>query len=275
MLQKRAEDLEAEIALLKKRFNELTPHLETLLRRRGFVIYKKEPGEDLLIPSKRHIPAYYEKLKSYSFRLFLRDIIKLQDGFTLKSITRYATEAVTAEYIDYLLGTGIIKRSGSIYVLRKRPVKSFGETLEWFIAEILKREFLMEALWGLKFRGRKVGGDYDLIGKLNGGLLYMEVKSSPPRQIYNREVSAFWSRVQDLCPDMAVFLMDTHLRMKDKLVPMFVEELKRRYMRPPEVRRLEAELFSIDDHVFIINSKPSIEANIETLLSYYLKRRCQ
>jgi len=270
---KEYERLREEIALLRQKLTELTPPLEVLLKRRGFCIYKKEPAGDLLIPLKGgDIDSYYEIMKRYSFRLFLRDVIRHQDGFTRQNVTRYATAEVTGEYIDYLLKVGLIEKVAGGFRLKKRPVKSFGETLEWFVAEVLKREFKMETLRGVRFRGRKVGGDYDLIAKLDGGLLYMEVKSSPPRQVYASEISAFWSRIQDLCPDMAVFLMDTHLRMKDKLVVMFEEELRRRSEDRLQVRRLKSELFSIEDRVFIINSKPSIEGNIETLLSYYLRR---
>ena len=272
--EKECERLREEIALLRQRLTELTPPLEALLKRRGFTVYKKEPAEDLLVPREKYIDSYYQTMKRYSFRLFLRDIIKHQDGFTRQDVTRYATAEVTEEYTDYLLKIGLIEEVSGGYRLRKRPIKSFGETLEWFVAEILKREFRMETIWGIRFRGRRVGGDYDLIAKLDSGLLYMEVKSSPPRQIYASEISAFWSRTWDLCPDMAVFLMDTHLRMKDKLVVMFEDELRNRFENPPQVRRLKAELFTIEDRVFIINSKPSIEGNIETLLSYYLRRRC-
>ncbi len=268
------ERLREETALLRQRLTELTPPLEVLLKRRGFTIYKSEPAEDLLVPREEYLDGYYETMKRYSFRLFLRDTIKHQEGFTGRKVARYASAEVTEEYIDYLLEIGLTEKVGGVYRLRRGPVKSFGETLEWFVAEVLKREFRMEAIWGVRFRGRPVGGDYDLIAKLDGGLLYMEVKSSPPRQVYAAEISAFWSRTEDLCPDMAVFLMDTHLRMKDKLVPMFEEELKARSENPPAVRRLKAEIFCIEDRVFIINSKPSIEGNIGTLLSYYLRRRC-
>ncbi len=269
--EKECEKLKEETALLRQKLTELTPPLKALLRRRGFSIYKKEPAEDLVIPEEIFIDSYYGTLKRYSFRLFLRDVIKHQDGFTKDEVTKYATQEVTEEYIHYLLKIGILEKIDEMYVLKNRPVRSFGETLEWFVAEILRREFKMETIWGAKFRERKVGGDYDLIAKLDGGIIYMEIKSSPPKQIYDTEISAFWSRVQDIFPEMAVFLMDTHLRMKDKLVPMFENELQKRYKKPPEVKRLKAELFHIMDRVFIINAKPSIEGNIETLLSHYLR----
>lgn len=125
---------------------------------------------------------------------------------------------------------------------------------------------------GSKIQRPNVGGDYDVIAKLDGSLLYAEVKSSPPKQIYDSEISAFLDRVADLAPEISVFFMDTELRMKDKIVPMFEEELEKRASSPPEVMRIEKELFQIRDRIFIINSKDSIVRNLETALNWYLRR---
>jgi hypothetical protein len=117
-----------------------------------------------------------------------------------------------------------------------------------------------------------VGGDYDLIAKVDGAILYMEIKSSPPKQIYLNEISAFYDRVFDLSPEISIFFVDTELRMKDKIVPMFDEELKKRYVDPPKVVRMEKELFQTGDKIFIINAKDSIAANMEKVLSRYFRR---
>ena len=278
--------LKAEIRRLRKSLSELTPSLPVLLRRRGFTIYRKEPRDDLLIPGERFIDEYYRLLGRYSFRLFLRDIIKHQDLFTVKDVTRYATHGVTEGYVDSLLQIGLVERAGDAACrLRDRPIKSFGPTLEWFIAEVFKREFSAEATWGVKFKRPVVGGDYDLIAKVDGSILYMEVKSSPPKQIYAKEITAFFSRVFDLRPEIAVFFMDTELRMKDKIVPMVEEELARisfpdipGFRREsgasstPPVRRIEKELFHIEDKIFIINAKESIVSNIEKVLRWFFRR---
>lgn len=264
--------LREEVRLLRQRLNALTPSLSMLLKRRGFHIYKKEPAEDLLIPSKRYLEEYYSMLHKYSFRLFLRDAIKRQTAFTLDQVTRYATREVTKGYIDYLLKIRLARRTLSGFRLAKLPIRSFGETLEWYIAEVLKREFGAEAIWGVKFKRPRVGGDYDVIAKVDGSLLYMEVKSSPPKQIYDSEISAFLDRVSDLSPEIAVFFMDTELRMKDKIVPMFEAALAKRSDTPPTVERMERELFEIENRIFIINAKESVAGNIERMLySYYRK----
>jgi hypothetical protein len=107
----------------------------------------------------------------------------------------------------------------------------------------------------------------------------METKSSPPKQIYQNEITAFFNRVFDLMPGIAVFFVDTELRMKDKMVPMFEDELRNRFPNPPEVKRMEKELFEIKavernmPMVFIINAKDSIASNIEKVLARYLREK--
>ena len=279
--------LKAEVKRLRKSLTELAPPLPALLRRRGFRIFKKEPQDDLLLPGRRYIDDYYHFLNKYSFRLFLRDVIKRQEGFAIEDVTRYSTREVTEDYTRFLLGMRLIEKAGrgGPYRLKKGPVKSFGPTLEWFLSQIFKREFEAEAIWGIKFKRAVVGGDYDLIAKIDSSLLYMEVKSSPPKQIYANEISAYFDRILDLRPEIAIFFMDTELRMKDKIVPMFEDELRKRapgvlssYLgsplssEPPPVKRVEKELFQTGDKIFIINAKDSIVNNIEKVLSRYFRK---
>jgi hypothetical protein len=264
--------LREEVKRLRKALNRQTLGLDMLLRHRGFSIYKKEPADDLLIPQKKFQQKFYGMLHKYSFRLFLRDVIKHQKLFTLEQVTRYATPSITKEYIDYLMSLKLVKKTENGYVLARGPIRSFGETLEWYVAEVFKREFGSAAVWGVKFKRPRVGGDYDVIAKIDGALVYVEVKSSPPKQIYDSKITAFFDRVADLAPAIAVFLMDTELRMKDKLVPMFEAELARRFAYPPLITRLERELFHIQDRIFLVNAKESIIGNIEQVVSRYYQQ---
>jgi len=265
--------LRDEVKRLRRELDRLTPSLEMLLKRRGFQAYKKEPANDLLVPEEPFRDSFYELLKKYSFRLFLRDVIKHQDRFTPEQVTRYSTARVIRSYLGYLRDIRLITEGAAGYVLSRRPVTSFGPTLEWYVAELLKREFGAEALWGVKFRRPRVGGDYDVLAKLDGALLYIEVKSSPPKQVMTSEVAAFLDRVGDLAPELAVFLMDTELRMKDKLVPMFEQELAKRSSEPPPVLRLERELFHVQERIFIVNAKENIGRNISTVVARYVQGR--
>ena len=263
--------LRDEVKRLRASLNVLTPGLGTILRRRGFRVFKKEPSDDLLLPSRERIDDYYRMLHKYSFRLFLRDVIKQREVFTPEQVSRYATAHVTGEYLEYLAGIGLALPQGGGFRLATR-VKSFGETLEWYVAEVFQREFGAEAMWGVKFKRPKVGGDYDVIAKFDGSIFYVEAKSSPPKQIYENEIAAFLDRVSDFSPEISVFLMDTELRMKDKIVPLFESELGKRYPDAPVVCRMEKELFQIGDRIFIINAKDSIVQNIEKVLHRYFRR---
>ncbi len=267
--------LKSEIKRLRNTIAELSQPLSEMLKRRGFLIYKKERVEDLLIPEKKHIDEYYEMLKKYSFRLFLRDVIKHQPSFTESQVTRYTTREVAARYIEFIRNIGLIAAENGSFRLKKAPVKSFGETLEWFVAEVFKREFASEAIWGVKMKRPLIGGDYDLLTKVDNVILYMEIKSSPPKQIYQKEITFFLKRVYDLAPEIAIFFMDTELRMKDKIVPMFEDELRERFQKPPKIERMEKELFEIQTErpkIFIINARDSIINNIDKVLVRYFRR---
>ncbi len=264
--------LRDEVKRLRHSLKVLTPGLDVILKRRGFRVYKKEPGEDLFLPAEKFLDDYYRMLHRYSFRLFLRDVIKQQAFFTCEKVTRFATPGVTGEYIEFLRQLGLSKKIHTGFALVRR-IRSFGETLEWFVAEVLKREFGAEAIWGVKFKRPNVGGDYDVIARVDGSLLlYAEVKSSPPKQIYDSEIAAFLDRVSDLAPEISVFFMDTELRMRDKIVPMFEEAFRKRESDPPEATRIEKELFQAKERIFIINSKDSIVRNFETVLNWYFRR---
>jgi hypothetical protein len=270
-LRQEVESLRRDVERLRRQLDRITPPLAVVLRRRGFPVYKKEPDDDLLLPAAALRDRFYGLLSKYSFRLFLRDVIKYQDRFTADDLTRYATARTVRLYIDQLLQAGLAEPAAGGYRLARRPVLSFGPTLEWYVAEVLRREFGAEVLRGVKFRRPKVGGDYDVLAKLDGSLLYAEVKSSPPKQIHDSEIAAFLERLDDLSPDLSLFLMDTELRMKDKIVPMFETELAKRNSEPPPVVRLERELFHVRERLFIVNAKGSIAGNIAAAVSRHFR----
>jgi len=140
---------------------------------------------------------------------------------------------------------------------------------------MFEREFTSPALYGVKLKEYGFGRDYDVIASWNRRLVYAEVKSSPPKGIEQNEIATFFSRIDEILPDVAILFNDTQLRMKDKLVAMFEEELKRRYGRNSKRRypvvRLVDELFHVRNRIFIINSKRDVIENFATCLRHYLR----
>ena len=212
-------------------------------------------------------------LRHYSYRLFLRDVLKHRTELRLGQLTRYASRVVAARYLRFLVGAGLVARVGrGAYRLRDARISSFGGTLEWYVAEVLVREFGCAATWGLRIPRATHGGDYDVVACAEGEVIYVETKSAPPRQIIQEVVGAFLDRIDTLRPDAALFLVDTQLRMKDKLVPMFEVEVGRRGLGW-EARRLEREMWRVGPEVYLLNTDPDIVRNLGACLTAHFRGR--
>jgi hypothetical protein len=250
-----------------------TDAVRQALRRRGLVL-KSELHEGCMLPRAATAQAaFYLLLRHYSFRLFLRDVIKYRDAFTLADLVRYCSPATARRYVQRLLEHHLIQRSGRGFRLVCQA-RSFGPTLEWFVAAVLEREYGIACAWNLRLDAAPGGGDYDVIGFQDGACIYVETKSSPPRNIECRQVRAFFDRLDALRPQLAIFLNDTQLRMGDKIAVLFTEELRRRFGRGARqfpLRRLSGELFVIGGRLFIVNSDPDLVGNLGTCLTHYFQ----
>jgi len=278
-LKRKVQHLTKEIESIKSVSLDDPFSVERMLKMRGINVFRKNPTERLFFPSKLSLSfktRFYEMMKKYSFRLVIRDMIKHQDQFRIQDLTHYCSPKVARGYCDLLCEIGaIIKNGRGRYRTSVSPVYSFGPTLEWFIAEMFKREFASSALYGVSVKKTKSGGDYDAIASWNGKLVYVEVKSSPPKGVELSEISTFFSRIEDLLPEVAILFNDTQLRMKDKLVVMFEEELEKRYGGEAKalypVERLIEELFHVQNHIFIVNSKKDVVENFQICLKHHLQ----
>jgi len=115
--------------------------------------------------------------------------------------------------------------------------------------------------WSLPLRGGATGGDLDVVALAEGQLVIVEVKSGPPKHLNRSHVAAFLDRVEALAPHGAIFFEDTELRMADKIVVLFEEELSRRglALRPRRVRR---ELFAVGPGILIANASPDVATSL-------------
>ena len=278
-LRKIVRHLSKEIETLKAVFLEDPSPVEDLLKMRGIKVFRKNPTDRLFFPpdlTPFYKNQFYEVMKKYSFRLVLRDMIKHQDRFRIQDLTHYCSPGVAEGYCSLLREMGtIIKEGVGRYRTRVSPLYSFGPTLEWFIAEMFKREFASPAIYGVSMKKTPSGGDYDVIASWNRRLVYVEVKSSPPKGVESSEVKTFFSRIDDLLPEVTLLFNDTQLRMKDKLVVMFEEELERKYGRESKtlypVERLVEELFHVQHRIFIVNSKKDVAENFHICLKDHLQ----
>lgn len=243
-----------------------------MLERRGFEVSSTNPTEYLVFPpdlDRTIEDELYGLLKKYSFRIFIRDVIKKRASFRVDDLMKYSSREWVERYVAFLHKRGVIEKAGpGGYRLVSENVFSFGDTLEWFVSRVFERELGCPALWGVRLGGLSAGGDFDVVASVEGRLACVEVKSSPPKNVEVAEVAAFVKRVEELRPDLAIFLEDTRLRMKDKIVPLFEEVLEGSDLR---ARRVRDETFSVGPRLFITNSRPDMITNLAFCVGRHLR----
>jgi hypothetical protein len=277
-LKKHVRELQEGITRLEQGLLGGEMELQRSIKARGIEIHRQNPGDALIFSadaSAEELTLLYQLLRHYSFRLFLRDAISKKDGFRAHDLVRYCSLEAAERYIAFLCQLQIAETIGEgAYRLHKRSLSSFGPTLEWFVSQIFQREFASPALYGVRFKETCMGGDYDVIALWQGRLVYVEIKSSPPRGIERGEIGSFLARQSDLLPDIAFLFNDTQLRMKDKIVLMFEEELSERFGASScdrfPVHRLVDELFHINHRIYIVNSKRDVVDNFNLCLRDFL-----
>lgn len=214
-----------------------------------------------------------DRLGHYAFRLFLRGAIQHADGFAPEDATTYVRASQARAFADALVGLGLAAPIGRDRYRVVRRADSFGGTLEWYVGRELRRWLGFDVATGVKFHARGVGGDLDVVAAAEGRLVYLELKSSPPKHLSEGEVSAFLDRVQLVRPDVTLFVVDTALRLSDKVVPMLAAAIARRADgRTASPRRLERELFALGPHLYAVNSKPDLMMNIGKAIAEGLRQ---
>jgi hypothetical protein len=203
-----------------------------------------------------------ERLGHYSFRLLLRGAILAAGPFRPADATRYVRAAEARRMAEELVGLGLALRSpGGRYRL-VRPARTFGATLEWWVARELGRRLGLAVATGVRSGARGVGGDLDVVAAAEGKLVYVELKSSPPKHVSAAEVAAFLRRIRAIRPDVSVFAIDTALRLSDKILPLLLQELSRASGSRPAPRRLLRDDWELAPGLYAVNARQDLVENV-------------
>jgi hypothetical protein len=204
--------------------------------------------------------ALEARLHHYAFRLFLRGALLLgPDPFSPQAATRYVGATEARRMAADLGRLGLAEPAGRGQWRLLRPVPTFGPTLEWFVARALRRRLGLDVACGVRSGAKGVGGDLDVVAAAEGKLLYVELKSSPPKHLAPEEVAAFVRRIRAVRPDVALFAMDTALRLSDKVLPMLAAALGPQAGSP---RRLLREVYAITPHLYVANARQDLVENL-------------
>lgn len=215
---------------------------------------------DLRLPEES-LDAIASRLGHYAFRLFLRGAILAAADFLPAETSRYLGALQAEAMAEDCVALGLAERRlRGRYRLRKRA-RSFGGTLEWWVARELSARLCLEAEIGVRSGARGVGGDLDLVAAAEGKLLYVELKSGPPKHLTDAEVGAFLLRLRAVRPDVALLAIDTSLRLSDKVLPMIERALERSGGVEASPRRLLRETWAVTPHLYLVSAKESLIDN--------------
>lgn len=268
---------ELETAAARRRPGSHAPapppgELAAMLVRRGLAPRSTAP--DLPFPAdlaESRQDQLRERLAHYAFRLFLRGAILRPDGFSPGETTRYLDAERLRPMAEELVSLGLAARAGRGRYRLVHPARSFGGTLEWWLAGELSRRLGLLVAHGVRTGARGVGGDLDVVAAGEGKLIFLEAKSSPPKHLRPTEVGAFLRRVRAARPDVAIFAMDTALRLSDKILPMFAAALEREGRPAGIPRRVRREVWAITPHVYAVNAREDLVENVCTAVAEGLR----
>jgi hypothetical protein len=234
-----------------------------MLARRG--LRPDRSKEKLLFPEDfddRALGEFCEWLGHYGFRLFLRGAIQRSESFLPSTATRYLTRAQSGKYAEALVALGLAEKISRSRYRLKWKVRGFGAILEWYVGCELGRRFGFSVATGVTLHVRGGGGDLDVVAAAEGKLIYLELKSSPPKNLTASEISAFCDRLTLIRPDASLFVIDTALRLSDKVLPMLVEEFGNRGWAARKPEQIAAQLWALTPHVYVVNGSRDLMANI-------------
>lgn len=232
------------------------------LRRRGLDPRPSAPDVPFDAEPDASLARWLEaRLSHYAFRLFLRGAILRPAGFTPSQATRFLPAAKARRMAEDCVALGLAERLPRGRYRLVRRARSFGGTLEWWLARELERRLGMVVAIGVRSGAAGVGGDLDVVATGEGKLVYLEAKSSPPKHVTPVEIAAFLRRVRAVRPDVALFVVDTALRLSDKILPMFAEALARDG-NAAAPRRIFRETWALTPHLYAVNAREDLVENV-------------
>lgn len=215
--------VQARLDVLERQLQLGAASVESALRQRGWSPGRHSSVDHLLLPDPPEpgsIAAFYDDFRQYHFRRLLQEAAELRT-LTPRILNRLedrwgerTVEHAFARLRDY----GLLARTGRTWRATFPHTHTFGDTLEWFVAQVLAREFSAPAVWDMRIRDIPQGGDFDVLVVLHHRLGYIECKGSPPYNVSADALAQFLDRTRRLASDFSILVIDTTLKIDRNII---------------------------------------------------------
>jgi hypothetical protein len=174
-----------------------------LFKQRGHEVTKEGSESDILLPvtqDKAVIDAFrtilYGLMRNDNIRKALRDW-----AYDNSSVGGSSIQSIQS-YVDLCRKFGNWKNNTA-----QAKQQRYAATFEWYISELLKREFGAQAsAFGVRLKDVDPDDEFDCIALLDGGVAFVECKTGKG-ELYG-EISKFLRRDTELCASHSFFIFD-------------------------------------------------------------------
>ena len=178
-------------------------NIARLLRQRGHEVTREGSRHDVLLPENSDedlVAAFetilYNLMRHDSARKALRDW-----AYRNTSSDNSATHQIES-YINLCRRFGEWPKQSDSENQRR-----YAATFEWYVSELLKREFGARASgFGIRLKDADPDDEFDCIALLDAGLAYVECKTGKAT-LYS-EIAKFIRRDSELCANISFFVFD-------------------------------------------------------------------
>ena len=178
-------------------------HIARLLRQRGHEVTKQGSRRDILLP-KNDDPQLVDAFETVLYNLMRRDSARkaLRDWAYSNLSSDNAASQQIESYITLCERFGNWTSHGDT-----ANQSRYAATFEWYVSELLKREFGARASgFGIRLKDADPQDEFDCIALLDEGLVFVECKTGKGA-LYN-EIAKFTRRDTELRASFSFFIFD-------------------------------------------------------------------
>ncbi len=245
--------------------------VKNTLRRRGLDVVRCDDYRQVI----QHSDAFYAHMKSSGYRNVVRTVyetagIERQEllerfpGFyTEDSLRRKVEQSICDNAVETDEDGRLIPRSG----------KEYGVTFEWLVAHIVKNEMSGISSFGVRIADLEVGGDYDVLARLEDVIVFIECKTGTIGQISRADIDRFISRDGEISPNLSLFILDRN-GLTDDFCNMWGQAWGARGMGPLGPRRRSKRrrgvFYEAMPSKHVVTSEGNLVNNIRLSVNHYV-----
>lgn len=197
--------------------------ISRLLKQRGHEVTKEGSDQDIFVPIRQDLePELVSSFKTVLYNLMRHDSFRraLRDW----AYGRISESNQNLKYIESYVQ--LCERFGGWNNGAEAIQLRYATTFEWYVSELLSREFSARASgFGLRMKDADPGDEFDCIGLLDKGLTFVECKTG--REGIYSQISKFIRRDAELGATYSFFVFDrdyTFVRTGDDIPQLSADQ---------------------------------------------------